>query len=137
MQMNNGDKFLYEKESRLIYDACNEIWKAFGGSFKENVVDNALTIALEKRGLKVDNQKRVNLFFEDKKVGVYVIDKVINDKIIIETKCKNFTHQDDIRQFWRYLKASEYRLGFLVNFSPKRVEIVRRVYDTARNKYVA
>lgn len=131
------EKFLYEKESRLIYDSCNEVWKFFGGSFKESVTDKALTIALEKRGLKVDDQKRVNLFFEGKKVGVYVIDKVINEKIIMEIKCKNFIHQDDIKQFWRYLKATDYRLGFLVNFNPKKVEIIRRVYDTARDKYVA
>ncbi len=137
MQINSGDKFLYEKESRLIYDACNEVWKTFGGSFKESVVDNSLTLALERRGLKVENQKRVDLYFDNRKVGVYVIDKVVGDKIIIETKCKNFIHQDDIRQFWRYLKATKYRLGFLVNFSPCKVEIIRRIFDTARDKKVA
>lgn len=104
---------------------------------KESVVDKALTLALQKRNLSVDDQKRVDLFFEGTKVGVYVIDKVVNNKIILEIKCKNFIHQDDIRQFWRYLKATQYRLGFLINFSPSKVEIIRRVYDTARDKKVA
>lgn len=131
------ENFLYEQESRLIYDACHEIWRNFGGAFKESVVDKALTLALQKRNLTVEDQKRVDLFFEGVKVGVYVIDKTVNDKIILEIKCKNFIHEDDIKQFWRYLKSTKYRLGFLINFSPSKVEIIRRVYDTARNKNVA
>lgn len=129
--------FLYEKESKLIYQACYEVWREFGGSFKESTVDKSLTIACRNRGLKIDDQKRIDLFFKGQKVGTYVIDKVINDKIIIEVKCKPFLHEEDIKQFWRYLKATNYKLGFLINFSPKEVQIIRRVYDTARQKYVA
>jgi len=36
-------------------------------------------------------------------------------------------------QFRYYLKATNYKLGFLINFgSPYGVQIIRRVYDTAR-----
>lgn len=129
--------FLYEHESRLIYDACHEVWKEFAGAFKESIIDKALTIALKNKGLTVENQKRINLFFQGQKVGVYVIDQVVNDKIIIELKCKVFLTDEDIKQFWRYLKATNYKLGFLINFAPKKIEIIRRVYDTAREKIVA
>ena len=126
---------LYPEESRLIliYDALHEVYKDFGGSFKEIVIDNALTIALEKRGLKVENQKRIDIYFQGKKVGAYIPDKVINDKILIELKCKLFLISEDKKRFWHYLKASEFKLGLLVNFSPKKLEILRRIYDLARN----
>lgn len=84
------EKFLYEWQSRLIYDACHEVWRQFGGSFKETVIDKALTIALKARNLTVEDQKRVELFFNGEKVGTYVIDKVVDNKIIIEMKCKIF-----------------------------------------------
>ena len=128
------NNFLYEHESRLIYDACHEVWKEFAGAFKESVIDRALTIALKNKGLIVENQKRINLFFQGQKVGVYAINQVINDKIIIELKCKVFLTDEDSKQFWRYLKATNYKLGFLINFAPKKIEIIRRVYDTAREK---
>lgn len=45
---------------------------------------------------------------------------------------------DDVKQFWYYLKGTEYKLGFLINFGSKDgVEIVRRVYDEARDKVSA
>lgn len=133
----NEEKFLYEKESRLIYDACHEVWKQYAGAFKEAVIDRALSVVLREKGLAVEDQKRINLYYKDQKVGAYVIDKVINDKILIELKRKNFIIEEDIRQFWYYLKASHYKLGFLINFGPRKIEIIRRVYDTARDSGVA
>lgn len=39
---------LYEKESYEIRGSCFAVWKEFGGAHKESVVDNALSIELEK-----------------------------------------------------------------------------------------
>ena len=131
---NIRDDLLYKEESAKIIDACKEVYKEFGGSFKESVVDNALTVALEKKGLVVNSQKRIDIYFSGTKVGVYIPDKVINEIIILEIKCKPFLVKEDEKQFWRYLKATDYKLGFLINFSPKTLEIKRRIYDLARNK---
>ena len=117
---------------QIIRSACSDIWKNFGGAFKESIIDKALAIALENRGLCVENQKRIDIYFDGKKVGTYVPDKIINDIILIELKCKQFLLIEDKKQFWHYLKASNYKVGLLINFSPRRVEIYRRVYDKAR-----
>lgn len=124
--------FLYEQESYNIRGACFDVYKTFGGAFKEKAVDRALTKALEKRGLKVDNQKRIDICFEGEKVGAYVPDKIVNNRILLEIKAKSFLTKQDIDQFWKYLRGSEYKLGFLINFSPTKLEIKRIVYDKAR-----
>ena len=123
---------LYELESYEIRGACFKIWKEFGSAYKESVVDKSLSIELKNRGLTVDEQKRINIYYNGQKVGTYVPDKVVNNIIIIELKSKPFLTQGDVKQFWRYLKGSEYKLGFLVNFGNK-LEIKRVVYDTARS----
>ena len=128
----NSDKYLYPKESKLIYDACHEVWKDFAGAFKESIIDKALNIALRSRGLNVDSQKKIAIYFKGQKIGTYVPDIIVNDIILIELKCKPKLMSEDERQFWCYLKASDYKLGFLINFSPTGIEIKRRVYDTAR-----
>ena len=56
---NTVSDFLYEQEFYLIRGACFEVWNEFKGMFKERVVDRALTIALEEKGLVVDSQKRI------------------------------------------------------------------------------
>jgi GxxExxY protein len=130
--MKEGSEFLYKKESYDIIDACQEVWKQFGGSFKESIVDRALEIALRDKGYKIENQKQINIYFRNKKVGIYIPDKIINEIILLEIKCKQFITKEDERQFWHYLKASSYRLGFLINFGPQKLEFRRRVYDKAR-----
>jgi len=127
--------FLYEKESYQIRGACFDVYKAFGGAFKERIVDEALTKALKKRGLEVENQKRIDIYFEDEKVGTYVPDKITNDCILLEIKAKPVLTKQDIDQFWKYLRGSKYKLGFLINFSPTKLEIKRIVYDKARKAY--
>jgi len=52
----------------------------------------------------------------------------------LEIKVKPFLAKQDIDQFWKYLKGSKYKLGFLINFSPTKLEIKRIVYDTARKR---
>lgn len=133
MASNKVSDFLYERESYEIRGACFDVYKAFGGAFKEKVVDRALGKALQKRGLKVEEQKRIDIYFEGEKVGLYVPDKIVNEYILLELKAKPFLTKQDIDQFWKYLRGSEYKLGFLVNFAPARLEIKRIVYDKARN----
>jgi GxxExxY protein len=59
----------------------------------------------------------------------------VNDVILIEIKAKPKLTKQDIEQFWHYLKGSNYKLGFLINFgAQKGVQIIRRIYDTARYK---
>lgn len=128
-----SDDFLYKEETYKIRGACFEVWKKFGGAFKEKVVDNALTIALEKKGLKVQSQIKIDIYFDDKKVGTYVPDKIVDDLILIEIKCKPFLTQEDRKQFWLYLKGSKYKVGLLINFGTKELEIERRIYDKARS----
>jgi len=130
--MQKVKDFLYEKESYEIRGACFEVYKAFGGAFKEKVIDRALTKALEKQGLEVEEQKRIEIYFGGEKVGTYVPDKIINDCILLEVKVKSFLTKQDIDQFWKYLRGSKYKLGFLVNFGPAKLEIKRIVYDKAR-----
>lgn len=122
---------LYSDESYKIRGACFKVWKELGGAFKESIVDRALSIELKKEGLSVEEQKKIHIYYQGQKVGTYVPDKVVNDIIIIEMKSKPCLTKGDIKQFWYYLKGTNYKLGFLINFGDK-LEIKRVIYDTAR-----
>jgi GxxExxY protein len=95
-----------------------------------------LQIALKTKRLEVETQKRIDIFFKNEKVGIYIPDIIVNGKIIVELKCKPFLTKGDIDQFWKYLKGSEYKLGFLINFGQERLIIKRVVYDTARSALI-
>jgi GxxExxY protein len=128
-------ELLYKEESYIIQGGAYELYKKFRNRHKETVYQRAYYFYLEEKGLQVEKEKQIPIYFNNKKVGIYTPDLVINNAIFIELKCKPMLTKDDIKQFWYYLKASDYKLGYLINFGAiNGVQIVRRVYDTARSK---
>ncbi|PIW91960.1 MAG: GxxExxY protein [Candidatus Nealsonbacteria bacterium CG_4_8_14_3_um_filter_37_23] len=131
------EKFLYKEVSYLIKGGAFEVYQQFRNRHKEKLYQRALVEYLQAKGLTIEKEKQIPIYFQNKKVGVYIPDIVVNNIIFIELKCKPLITQDDIKQFWYYLKSSNYKVGYLINFgSPKGVQIIRRIYDTARSKTV-
>ncbi len=105
------------------------MYKQFRNRHKEKVYSRSLINYLEKHGLSVEQEKQIPILFDGEKVGVYIPDITVNSHIFLELKCKPYITKDDIAQFWYYLKVTNFKLGFLINFgSESGVEIIRRVY---------
>lgn len=122
-------KLLYERESYIIRGVAFDIYKKFRNRHKEKIYQEAYYIGIINKKLNVEKEKRVLVYFDGKKVGTYVPDLVVEDKIMIELKVKPIITQEDIKQFWYYLKNSNYRVGFLVNFGASNgVQILRKIY---------
>lgn len=135
MTRETDAKLLYQEESYAIQGGAFEVYKQFRNRHKESVYSRSLCEYLKSKGLAVDREKQISIHFQGKKVGVYIPDMVVTDKIIIELKCKPRITEDDVKQFWYYLKCSDYKLGYLINFgSLGGVQIIRRIYDTARSR---
>lgn len=115
-----------------IRGACFKVWEELGSAFKEFAYQKALALELEKRELSLKTERSIKIIYEGKEVGRYRPDFVVEGKVLVEIKIVPFLAREHKLQFWRYLKGSSYKVGFLVNFGGKRLEIIRRVYDTAR-----
>jgi len=129
--MNNetDTKLLYKKESYIIQGIAFDIYKKFRNRHKEKVYQNSFYLGLKGKGLHVEKEKRIDILYNNEKVGTYTPDLVVNDIIFIELKIKPKLTQDDMKQFWYYLKSSGYKLGYLINFGvPNGVQIIRRIY---------
>jgi GxxExxY protein len=119
------DDFLYEEESYKIRGACFKVYNSLGGGIKEKIIEKALTEELISQSFTVENQVRIDVLYNDKKIGTYVPDIVVNGEIMIELKSKPFISREDENQFWGYLKGSNYKLGFLMNFGSQKLTIRR------------
>ena len=128
MAKQKVSNFLYEQESYKIRGACFRVYNVLGGGIKEKIIERALSKELTSQGLIVENQVKINIFYYDEKIGVYIPDFVVNHKIIIELKSKPFITKEDKKQFWSYLKGSKYKLGFIVGFTPQKLIIEKFIY---------
>jgi len=119
---------LYEEESYKIRGACFNVYNVLGGGIKEKIIERALVQELKSQKINISNQSRIGVFYNNEKIGTYIPDIIIDDKIIIELKSKPFVTKEDEKQFWGYLKNSKYQLGFLINFGPNKLTIKRFIY---------
>ncbi|MBI3638662.1 GxxExxY protein [Candidatus Wolfebacteria bacterium] len=130
-KINNPD-LLYPELSYNIVGAIYEVWRALGSAFKESVYQKSLEEEFKNRNISFFNQKRIPIFYNDKKVGFYIPDFVIEDKILLEIKHQPYLTLQDKKQVWYYLKGTDYKLLLLVNFGGEKLEVFRRIYDKAR-----
>ncbi|MFH1656686.1 MAG: GxxExxY protein [Candidatus Nealsonbacteria bacterium] len=127
-------ELLYRNESYKIRGACFNVYNVLGGGIKEKIIEKALIQELLLQGFKVENQLKIDILYKGEKVGVYVLDILVNEKIILEIKSKLEITTEDKKQFWSYLKGSDYKLGFLIVFSPKKL-LIKRFIHTKKNLY--
>jgi len=132
-KIKNPD-LLYPELSYNIVGAVYDVWKELGSAFKESVYQKALEEAFENRGISFVSQKQIPIFYNNKKVGVYTPDFIIEDKIILEIKHLPVLTFNEKKQAWYYLKGTDYKLLLLVNFGGRKLEVFRRIYDKARFK---
>ena len=135
-KIKNPD-LLYPDLSYKVVGAIYEVWKKLGPAFKESIYQKALEEEFQTKNISFTSQKQIPIFYNQKKIGVYTPDFIIDDKIILEIKHLPMLTFKEKKQVWHYLKGSEYKLLLLVNFGGRKLEIVRRIYDKAREKVFA
>ena len=123
--------------SELTYKIRGIIFKVkkeVGLGHKELVYHNALAEEFRQQNIRVESEKIIDIYYGEKKIGIYRPDFVIENKILLEIKVLPILGPREERQIWQYLKGSEYKLALLVNFGAEDIQIKRLVYDKAREK---
>lgn len=123
---------LYEELTYRLRGVFFAVHNALGPGHKESLYQNALAEALTKAMIPFERERSLDITFENKKVGTYRPDFIVDKKILIELKAIPFLGQLEQKQLWHYLRGSEYKLALLVNFGAGKVAIKRVVYDSAR-----
>jgi len=125
-------KLLYADLTYKVRGAIFEVKKRLGFGHKENIYQKALAEEFKKQDIAFEQEKEIPIKYDDKKIGVYRPDFIIEDKIILELKALSFIGKTEKTQAWTYLKGSDYKLLLLINFGSGDLDIQRFVYDTAR-----
>ena len=111
------ESLLYEKQSYEIIGVCMEVHKNLGNGFLESVYEEVLENEFTNHKIPFEKQKKLELFYKDAKLKKYFIaDFICYDKILVEIKATSFLHESFKQQVINYLKATDYKLGLLINF---------------------
>ena len=120
-------EMIYRELSYLVMQAVFEVHNTLGPGFLESVYEKALARELEMQEIPFRRQEEVKVAYKGELVGTHRLDLVVDDKIVLELKAVSELNDVFKQQVLSYLKASDLRLGILVNFGTPRVESVRIV----------
>jgi GxxExxY protein len=122
----------YEDLTNRILGVCFEVSNELGAGFLESVYQNALVIALKSKGLHVERECPIPVYFRGENVGQFFADLVVEGLVILELKAVAALSSAHKAQVINYLKASDMDVGLLLNFGVSKLEYRR--FDNRREQ---
>ncbi|MDZ4688564.1 MAG: GxxExxY protein [Planctomycetaceae bacterium] len=109
---------LYPDESYKIMGACFEVYREMGPGFLEAVYQECLEIEFEIQQIPAVPQSELQLTYKQRPLKkAYTPDFMCYGSIIVEIKAVSALNDVFRAQILNYLKATNLRLGILVNFN--------------------
>ena len=116
----------YEELTHKIIGSAYQIYNELGFGFLESVYKKAMMIELAKQNLKVEEEKSLEVYYDDQVVGLFYVDLFVEEKILVELKSvQNLAKEHEV-QLVNYLTGLQKEIGLLINFGPSGVEVKRK-----------
>ena len=108
---------LFPDESYAMLGACFAVYRDKGCGFLEPVYHDCLVIEFAHLRIPFQHEPSFELTYRGHVLNhTYEPDFVCFDKIVVEVKAVNELLGEHRAQLLNYLKATGYRVGYLVNF---------------------
>ncbi len=125
--MDETKDIVYKDLSYKIIELALKVHNELGCGFLEKVYENALMILLDREGIPAEQQAPADVYFQNKVVGQYFADILVDNKLILELKTVDAIANIHKAQILNYLRATGMRLGLILNFAKPRLEYKRLV----------
>lgn len=107
-----------EELTSSIIGAAIEVHKELGPGLLESTYERCLVYELTLRGIKAERQKTQPINYKGLELDEgYRIDIFVEDEIILELKVVEAIKDVHKAQILTYLKLSDSKLGYLINFN--------------------
>ncbi|MEI6378079.1 MAG: GxxExxY protein [Candidatus Falkowbacteria bacterium] len=119
------EKYLYKELSFSIVGAAYDAYNQLGVGFKEKHYQKAMAELLKTRNINFREQVPWEIKINDKIIGRYFFDLLIENSIVVELKKGDYYVRGNIDQVKSYLSATGLKLAILINFTSKGVKFLR------------
>lgn len=107
---------LHKEITEHILSAYYKVYNELGHGFLEKVYENAMFLELRTKGLFVQKQSKIDVYYEGNLVGEYYADLIVAERVIVELKAAEGIRLEYEAQLINYLKATNIEIGLLLNF---------------------
>lgn len=118
-------KYLYSELTSKIIKLAIKAHKALGPGFVEKIYQRALYLEFKRNKLDFEREKQIYIYYNKANLGYEKVDFIVEDKVIVELKAVEKINEIHIAQMISYLKASGCKIGLILNFANRKLEIKR------------
>src|SRR3954451_5111812 len=112
-QLTDYEEYL----ANQVVDIAVKIHKTLGPGLLESVYEKCFFYELSRRNIYCERQKMVPIVFESLKVEDGLrLDLLVENLLIVELKAQENSHPIWTAQLLSYLRLSNKRIGFIINF---------------------
>ncbi len=102
---------------KIVVDCAVKLHMELGPGLLESVYEVLLAHRLEKRGLKVERQVHISIEYDGIRFDEgFRADLIVEGKVLLELKSVEQTTKVHKKQVLTYLKLTDIKLGYLLNF---------------------
>lgn len=119
MSTDNKENLLKE-EGYLLMGAAFEVYNVLGSGLLEEIYQQAMEIELKLRSIPFEPKKQLEVFYKTQKLEkIYIPDLFVYSGIIVELKSVNQIIPEFEAQLFNYMKITNIKVGYLLNFGAK------------------
>ena len=126
-------KIIQKELSYKIMGILFAVHTQLGNRYQEKYYQRAIEEGLKQSKLNFKKEIAVGLKYNNKKIGKYFLDFLIENVIILEVKAVPSLRPKDFSQVMAYLRANNVELGILANFRTESLSykrILNSKYDS-------
>lgn len=131
MAIANGTGFPAEWNAltERVIGCAIEVHRHLGPGLREKMYEQALVIELRRAGLRVGQQRPFRVRFRGEDLGTQIVDPIVEDCLLLETKSTEQVTETDEAQLLGYLRFTGLPLGLILNFKRARLSdgIIRKI----------
>ena len=115
---NDGQPLVNSALTGTVIAAFYETYNVLDYGFLEAVYRSALTNELRARGLHVQCEAPIAVFYKGRRVGWYRLDLLVEQRLAVEVKAGASPGPTDRKQLLNYLRATDLDIGLLLHYGP-------------------
>src|SRR3989339_309767 len=122
-----NNKYYKSDITGKVIGCAQKVHRFLGNGFQEVIYQRALEIEFSKEDLKFEREKEMDIFYEDALIGNRRVDFLVDRDIMVELKAITKLEDVNVAQLINYIEAYKVRIGLLINFGAKSLEVRRYI----------
>jgi GxxExxY protein len=111
------ERMTEDEIGKQVVDVAVQIHQEVGPGLLESVYEVILAHELRRRGLRVERRVSIPIEYQGLKFDEgFRADLLVENKVIVELKCVEKVNNAHKKQLLTYLRLTDKRLGYLLNF---------------------